>query len=204
METIKGYKVKNKKGMSHWESILEEWLLLIDRYCRTMKGNDAPYIYNERANISILAGAAWRSGRIALEEFQGEKGYRNKVKKLGRVDLWLSNEIDEEYIEAKYKWISMVSNKTKRLIDQVMISACQDAKKSRGNHSIKAIGVGFFPVYINNNSVKNIDLLIYNIIRNFIQYEYHAIAWTFPKQMRNYTSDINNVLPGLFLVAKNI
>jgi hypothetical protein len=204
MDTIKGYEVKNKKGMSHWESLLEEWLLLVDRYCRTMKGCDAPYIYNERANISILAGAAWRCGRIALEEFQEKKGYRNKIKKLGRVDLWLSNEIGEEYIEAKYKWISMGSNQTNKLIDQAMVSARQDAKKSRGNSSSKAIGVGFFPVYRKNNLVKDIDLLINNTINDFYQYDFHAIAWSFPKQMRNFIFENNNILPGLFLVANNI
>ena len=78
MQTIRGYKIINRKSMQHWASLLEEWLLVNERYCRVMKGEDAPFIYNERAHVGLLAGAAWRCGRISLEEFQCKKGLRNR------------------------------------------------------------------------------------------------------------------------------
>ena len=34
-ETIRGYHLKGKKGLNHWDALLEEWLLPAhERYCR--------------------------------------------------------------------------------------------------------------------------------------------------------------------------
>jgi hypothetical protein len=78
--TYRGYVIKNRKGLKHWEPLLEEWLLCIERYCRIWKGGDAPYIHKERANIGLLSAAAWRCGWIALEEFRHEKGGRSGIR----------------------------------------------------------------------------------------------------------------------------
>jgi len=148
MESLRGYKVKGRKGMSHWPCIMEEWMLAIERYTRIMNVDDAPYYYNERANVSVLAGAAWKAGWVALEEFQSEKGYKNKAKTNGRTDLFFANETAEELLEAKFKWICMGSKNLSRMVEETMIAACDDAKKTRANSTeVKAIGIGFFPVY---------------------------------------------------------
>ena len=206
METFRGYKIKGRKGLSNWSSLLEEWLLAIERYCRLMDGEDAPYYYNERANISVLSGAAWRAGWVSLEEFQQEKGYSNQKKKNGRADLWLASEKDSELVEAKYKWICMESNEMARIINEIMESASDDVKKSRASSkNIKAIGIGFFPVYKNKKHVQDIDKLIESTINEFKKQNFHAMAWCFPKEMRGYVSKkSNNMLPGIIMLAKNI
>ena len=94
LTAISGHIIPNKR-LSDWENIIEEWALLIDRYCRITK-DDAPYWYTERANIGVLAGACWRAGYVALEEFQFQKGYSNKPKWSGRADLWCENERSRE------------------------------------------------------------------------------------------------------------
>jgi hypothetical protein len=160
LETLRGYTIKGRKGLSHWAGRLEEWLLAIERYCRVCDGDDAPYFYNERANIGVLAGACWRSGWIVLEEFQSEKGYRNKPKVNGRVDLWLADETREELVEAKFKWICMGSPGTHRLVEETMVAALKDAKSTRCSGSDYAFGVGFFPVYKSGNRIGDIDELI--------------------------------------------
>ena len=117
-DTISDFVIKNKRQFGHWATTLEEWHLAIERYCRITEGADNPYWYNERANIGILAGAAWRSGKIALEEFQMQKivftengtlEESPKKEKSGRCDLWISDGNKSEFIEAKFKWINMVS-----------------------------------------------------------------------------------------------
>ncbi len=60
----RGCSVKHKK-LNHFKLLLEEWSLLIERYCRISEG-DAPYWYTERANIGLIAGAAWRCGWLSL------------------------------------------------------------------------------------------------------------------------------------------
>lgn len=117
METLANYIIKNKRNLGHWDALMEEWILSIERFSRITDG-DVPYWYNERANIGVLAAAAWRCGRIALEEFQYEKidvssdeetdeTAQNKWN--GRCDLWISNDRTAEIVEAKFKWLNMRS-----------------------------------------------------------------------------------------------
>ncbi len=206
MELLRGYKIKARKGMSHWPCIMEEWMLAIERYTRIMNGEDAPYFYNERANVSVLAGAAWRSGWIALEEFQSKKGYRNKAKNNGRADLYFANESFEELIEAKFKWICLGSNNLSHMVQSTMKLATDDAKKTRANNKdMKSIGVGFFPVYKKDTLIKNRDELIKETINDFLRQDYHAIGWCFPAEMRDHvTAQSSTLLPGIVMIAKNI
>jgi len=205
MDAIRGFEIKEQTGMSHWACILEEWMLAIERYTRIMDGGDAPYFYNERANVSVLAGAAWRAGWVALEEFQSKKGYRNKAKKNGRTDLYFANEYDEELIEAKFQWICMGSNKTGRIVDATLERAVIDAKKSRANDKdVKAVAVGFFPVYKKYKRVGDCDELIEQTVRDFSKQGFHAMAWCFPPQMRRYVADNGNLWPGIIMLAKSI
>jgi hypothetical protein len=44
--------------------VLWEWLGVMDRYVR-LSGGDLPWWYNERASISVFAGAVWRTGERA-------------------------------------------------------------------------------------------------------------------------------------------
>ncbi len=205
METIRGYHLKQRKGLSHWDAILEEWLLAIERFCRIMGGYDAPYFYNERANIGVLAGAAWRCGRVALEEFQYDKGYKNKPKWLGRADLWLASEGLEELIEAKFKWVSLRSRKSiSQIAEDVLDKATTAAKESDGlKESDKTIGVAFFPLYTKKKDMNEIDKLIENALEEFFFINYHAIAWCFPKETRKYVSENDDILPGIVMIIKN-
>jgi len=204
METFRGYRIKGKRGLSHWAALLEEWLLGVERYCRILPGDDAPYIYNERANLSVLTGAAWRAGWIALEEFQHEKRHSGKKAHYGRADLWLHSGSLEEIVEAKFRWIAMASVKTAGLVEETMASAVKDAKASKNNSAVNGIGVGFFPLYKKSTRVQNINKLIEETIEEFSNFDFHAMAWCFPPEMRDYTNEnTSNRLPGVILLAKN-
>lgn len=206
METLRGYKLKSRKGLSHWDPLLEEWLLTMERYSRIMKGEDAAYWYNERSNIGVLAGAAWRCGRIALEEFQLKKGFRNREKRNGRCDLWIATEADEEYIEAKFRWIALRSVNVERIVEESLRIATLDAKRTRGNDTdTKAIALGFFPVYVSNRWTNDLDELIASAVKKVLSIDYHAVAWCFPKEVRRGIVSVNgNLRPGIILVAKNV
>lgn len=113
-ETIRGYHLKGRKGLNHWDALLEEWLLAHERYCRIYKDNPA-YWYTERPNVSILNAAAWQCGRIALQEFKTEKKVRGEEPWVGRGDLWIRTDSvgKEEFIEAKHKFVSLSGAKEK-------------------------------------------------------------------------------------------
>lgn len=200
---ISGHIIPNKR-LSDWESIIEEWTLLIDRFCR-IKKRDAPYWYTERANIGVLAGACWRAGYIALEEFQYKKGYSNKPKQNGRADLWIENEKNSTLVEAKYKCISLTSKDISNTLKKILIVACREARKSKGNQSdLDALGMVFVPVYISKKSSlskinEKIDESVKLIKQNF---DGSMIFWHFPTSSRELLGSSNKYYwPGLFVVA---
>jgi hypothetical protein len=97
---IQGVKINNDH-LAHWNELLWAWIALTRRYCDFIE-DEAPYYHTERANIGIVAGAAWNAGWISLEEF----GARKRGIKQGRCDLYIypSNKERGEYIEAKHSW----------------------------------------------------------------------------------------------------
>ena len=209
---IADYLLNNKK-LAHWNDIMEEWHLAIERYCRITK-NDNPYWYNERANIGVLAGAAWRCGKIALEEFQHSKAEvkddpeTEKVEKSGRCDLWISGEKFANHIEAKFKWVNLTSDRRVEFADICLNNAIEDVQKLSGIENYSGVGIAFLPVYVKSskiNSLNELADLINATINDYKSIKCDLIAWTFPKQFRHYKSEISqNYLPGIFMLAKKI
>jgi len=203
--THRGYLIRNRKGLKHWEPLLEEWLLCIERYCRVAAGEDAPFIYTERANIGVLAGAAWRCGRIALEEFQYKKGYSNKEKWNGRADLYLASESTEEMIEAKFGWLWLSTpERVQARLNDVLARAAEDAKKTRGGHTgTSCIAVAFLPTWLSAKHPEKLEQQIESVIKCLPASNCHAVAWCFPKEYRHVESRIGNYLPGVIMAVFN-
>jgi hypothetical protein len=68
----------NHRGLKHLEPVIKGWGKAISTYCENWsdKDQDAPYYYNERPNVSLLAAGAWESGAVALEEYVTTKERR--------------------------------------------------------------------------------------------------------------------------------
>lgn len=95
--------------------LLKEWTNVVRSYCEFDQFDDNPWWYNERANLSLLAAAAWRlNGWQALEEFSTTKrgvvphakiDSRKNVN--GRCDLYVSHASTSFAVEAKQAWQSL-------------------------------------------------------------------------------------------------
>jgi len=209
MKTISGVQVKERKGLKPLEEVLRQWVKIMSEYSNavsTTEGGDAPYQYTERANIGLLAAAAWRTkGWVALEEFQKDKHHDDGVKN-GRADLWVYNGNKSYLVEAKYEWICMGQEGNEERIKVVMQKAADDAKKSQGEDTeIESIALGIFPLYKSERKVESIDDFIEGTINQFKELNYHAIAWHFPVEMREHIHEkTRNHLPGVVLLFKNI
>lgn len=203
--THRGYIIKNRKGLKHWEALLEEWILCTERYCRVAAGEDAPFIYTERAHIGLLAGAAWRCGRIALEEFQYKKGRRNKKKWNGRVDLYLASESTEEMIEAKFAWLSLINpNRASSRINSVLDTALVDAKNTKGNDpGLTCLAAAFLPTWLKVKRESLLEINIIETIKEAQEANFHALAWCFPKEYRTIENGSGNYTPGVVLSVRN-
>lgn len=54
--------------------ILRQWVTINRKLAKRWEEyRDAPWWYNERASISVLAGAAWKTNGYAFEEYVGDK-----------------------------------------------------------------------------------------------------------------------------------
>lgn len=211
--TIKGKSIRDKKrnSLKHWDILLNRWQKAVDDYCKIADG-DAPYWYNERANVSVLAGAAWGCGWAALEEFQYEKTEideserKRKVKKNtwnGRCDLFLCNKTDSELVEAKFKWLSLMSNDLVSGIERVLSAATKDASSTKGDSSDRAIGVAFISLYIKSKHVNDVEQRINDAIRMFPEVDADCFSWCFPKVHRHSKQgEYENILPGIVMFAK--
>ncbi|WP_174874809.1 hypothetical protein [Vogesella oryzae] len=216
METIAGYKIKNKRGLGHWDALLEEWFLSIERYSRITDGG-APYWFNERANVGVLAASAWRCGRIALEEFQYEKvdvsnsedTDEEAIKKWnGRCDLWMRGDRIEEIVEAKFKWLNLCSDKTNENALTCLDQAVKDAANTKGHDEIRAVGVAFLPVYAKVDKVgdiESLEVLISDKVASISKQSVDLVAWCFPFRVRKSVSEkYRNYLPGVILLASAV
>lgn len=105
-KNIKGIVVQ--EGDQDLEILLSAWIKAILRYT-TANEYDNPWWYNERASLSVLAGAAWTlKNWHALEEFSTKKRHRTLEPGIdsgslrhGRCDLYVQSPSSNFAIEAK-------------------------------------------------------------------------------------------------------
>jgi hypothetical protein len=100
-----------KNRLTFLSRTMETMFSLIDAYVDFHSGEgliDVPYHYNERATLSILAGALWRSdpANLVLEEYRTDKSWTEGSYK-GRQDIWFRAAGNECYGEAKQQWIPL-------------------------------------------------------------------------------------------------
>lgn len=199
--TAKGFKVKRR--LKHWTPICEAWAFNLERYCRLADVGDIPYYTNERANVGFLAGAAWSAGAIAMEEFPCDKGTTgNEVS--GRVDLWICSENGkEEYIEAKFKSVSVHGNYINQ-INKVMEKAIAAAQHTKGDSDSRTVAISFIAFEINEpSSDKVLEYSENALIDISKQVDFDLLAWCFPESCVEYVAD-DWVFPGIVMIGKVI
>jgi hypothetical protein len=113
---------KRRNKLAFLSRPIEEMFGIMDHYVDDQKesgGTDFPYHYNERATLSIFAGALWRSddANLVLEEFGTEKkGAAGDYK--GRQDIWFRASSHSCIGEAKQKWVRL--NRVREDITQLL------------------------------------------------------------------------------------
>lgn len=134
------------------KSLLTAWVEAVERYVALCEKQDNPWWLNERASISVLAGAAWSlAGWSALEEYSAHKrikrtpGEENQeTTRNGRADLFIINRKTTYAIEAKQAWqsIGQKSDGTSRSF-QKMKDAWNDSADIMGDHANRRFAATF-------------------------------------------------------------
>ncbi len=167
------------------EKILESWVKLNEKYVRSTD-EDAPWWYNERASISILAAATWQAGGIALEEFSTRKKERGKSERAGRTDVFLKIGETKFACEAKFVWLRMGKSDAKAHIIQIK----QELKNARADarhlnpEDGKRFGVCFASVRIPEKCESKINEILKEFQKEIRSANFEALAWSFPLEAR--------------------
>ena len=208
MYSIDGF--YTRKPLRQWESICEEWILLGKRYSRMTEDRESAFGYGELPNVSMLAGAAWRCGYIALQEFIWEKD--SETRRSGRADLYLCDSSEtEEYIEAKFSWLSLQSRNPEKVVNDVMAKARNDAFRTKNSRRyVKTVAVSFIGVYTKLSDYDEIYNAIEERIEEIWKMDIHGrkldlLAWNFPEKLwheNNRHQETNNLTPGVIMLAQ--
>jgi hypothetical protein len=167
--------VKTSSDLRGLRPLLEQWTQLIPEYCAAFKCSDNPWWYGERANLSVLAGAAWRlqNGWHALEEYPADKRRTNGGKKgvepvvpedgvektkkkspRGRCDLYVSHRTTGFVIEAKQAWQNLSSATRKDRFAAAMTLARRDAGNLHADEADHRIGAVFVVPFIPTKALR--------------------------------------------------
>ena len=169
------------------------------------KVKDAPWWYNERALVSVFAGAVRRCGGDAFEEFASDKR-RVKETGSGRIDLWFALGKREFMAEAKQCWVySDDPSKSVRLAGEEMDRARKDANCCipDGRPRLAMVfGVALVPVKLKNDLPAQLQSLA--SIATATSTKSDAVAWVFPNLKRPLQSSDGFVLPGIILGIRKI
>jgi len=213
------------------EPVIRGWETVI-KYSCNRDPKDPFYYYNERANISLLAGGAWEAGFLALEEYSAEKRKVQNPQEIGwgRTDLYIcqkSRRNKDAIFEAKQTWIrpdtkietiigKRKTNGTHQTPGTGLMGAYWDAKK---NLDISRVGLCFYPLEINADEYDAIEVKskIREIISLFINHKQSmkrlkadAVAWCFPPEMSREKTEWKTrgkrysfFYPGIIIAMRN-
>lgn len=218
-------------GYATLEPLLDSWVSTVKHYCalhKAFKLRENCWWHNERASISILAGAAWRvphkDGQwVAIEEFATnkrglvEQGQSSGDPRHGRCDIYVTNSEVSYAIEAKQVWQS-IGNLSQGIVN---VKAGLDAawKDAGSLHSYEAdwrmaatFIVPFLPLSeVVKEGKVDLDKVRENVQRwlegmqgfERIKGKPTAYAYYFPYECQAYYNDeVGRLFPGVVVVLE--
>lgn len=217
-------KVRTSRRLLGLHPVLSSWTEAVMDFSKQATHENNCWWYNERASLSVLAGAAWRTkGWTALEEFgttkrakvpDGEVDHGRLAR--GSCDLHIESPSNSYAIEAKQAWQCIGRNARVDRMTKVMGKAKQDAgnlSRDEGEHRLALTFVvpymplsqvgerrlrmapGIDEVVVREAVVKWLDRVDFSA--------FSAFAFVFPKRSSGYYNEKENlVFPGTLIAIK--
>ncbi len=186
--------------------VLNKWINTNLRFVRYWKdAKDVPWWYNERASISVLAGAVWQCGGIAFEEYAADKNARKGSKYNGRGDLYLKVR-DQHFIAEAKQWssgASRVDKRTSQSMQKQLDEACKDIRRC-APYGQRKLGVLFVTPYIPKSKKKMVNQQLEQWIAMMKTIECSCSAWVFPGVSRLICSSSGFICPGVALLIREV
>lgn len=203
-----GVRFRDGSDLRQLEPVLKNWVNAVEEYTTAFEG-DACWWYTERANVGVLAGAAWRTkGWLALEEFSTLKRDDRGELRNGRCDLYLLNK-DEGGLsfafEAKQAQQNMGARTFESLgrVEKKLAGAWSDTGKLRRSEAQKRVATCFVVPKMPVSQVGGIDGALkswLDEVENEVSWD--ALAWVFPEEARRLQRAGGKVFPGVVLLMQ--
>ncbi|NWA29158.1 hypothetical protein HX870_32170 [Pseudomonas gingeri] len=190
---MQGLIISNPK-LEFLRPALERWPECIDRYNQLLGDGQAPYWFNERANLGLLSAAAWAAEMVTLEHFQTKKQFEEGDRG-GHCDLQISTAQESVYIQATQRWPKVNNlNPMPALLD-----VTSDAKRISQPHHLK-LGCLFVSPFKPQQSPSPEDLQ--DMVDDLQKAHSCAVAWYFPYAYRKLHNEAGQYHPGIALLFK--
>lgn len=188
-------------SLKEFDGILREYLRIHQQLGKTWKWKDAGWWDNERSNLSLLAGAVWKVGGIAFEEYSNEKSkvYKSQRKEFytGRNDLYIMVNGKHFIAEAKriyspgvprgYHNADRINDVLNRVVEEVNMNTA---------HGSKRLAIVFAVPGFSKAKQGRLDELINEWIVEVSRVKYSAAAWFFPIEARTAFVSKQTFFPG--------
>ena len=183
----------NNRKLHPIRKVFDSWININIEYSERYQYTDCLFWYNERSNVGALAGAIWRIGGVALEEYSSEKQVNTDDRVYqGRRDLYFEYNSNRYLCEAKIKWLKCSKNDTKSLseINYELAKARTDTENSlRGGTGAEAgLAIVFVVPYCPTESNAGQSAILESITQNT---DYDLVAYLKYEQV-NIKSDKNS------------
>lgn len=200
--------VNVSKDLLSLRAVLKEWVRLNRLLGRqwSKHAGDLPWWYNERALLSLFAGAVWRTGGQAFEEFS-ELKRKEKRKRLGhgRVDLWFEAAGREFRAEAKAAEIPLsararpLEKMRALMLRAVKDAGCNPADGSKSRRLALAFAVPYLSAATKAHELKELTDQFVAFARKEVDHD--AIAWYFADR-ENLPAHGGWICPGIVVWVK--
>jgi hypothetical protein len=187
-ETIEGYKTPKLKALA---PVLDQWVKTVKLCVSTWNGEDVPWWYGERASLSLFAGAIWRSGGLAFEEYASGKRFKSKKvgEYKGRADLYFELGKRGFVAEAKHAWSRARLSIDHRSNLQKRLSTAQEDIACVAGDGVK-LAILFTAIDIPKKHSEKVDALVKHWLRLSDKIDASAWAWIFPQSTRHIGGDV--------------
>jgi hypothetical protein len=175
-----GFKIFAEQHPRYWPRLLAEWGSLVDRYCRVvMEPDDLPYFHKERANVGIVAAAAWRTGLVALQDLpvvRRRQARRGPV----QLDLWIGSKNDGDAYEAKY--VEVGRENVRHYAESCLHRAVDDvATLTERWYGKWRVGMVFCPIWLEGRGKGAAQARAADVLRSLEDVGASALAWALPR-----------------------
>ncbi len=184
--------------------ILKRWCSINGQLAREWAPvKDAPWWYNERASLSVFAGAIWRSGEAAFEEYSDLKRGKKRLSS-GRIDIWFSVGRLSFCAEAKFCNVPFTRDGDQASgVQWWMDQAKNDARRCPPDGSTRRLAIVFGCPYLRPCSESIRRSRIDWLLEQSRKVEHDAIAWVFPSTSKHLQDD-GWLCPGAIMWIKQI